>query len=162
VFYVCYSKNATEVFGEEIETTFTPLYECENDTLIVASIERFLLPFVSPRSKKQAIVQNLVSLVKNNEAIFTVAQLSNHANLSSRTIQRYFAQYLGISPKWLIRKYRLRRVLDELENSKTTILDAVVLLAYADQSHLIRDFKEMLGITPSEYRSLSPINNIIE
>ncbi|WP_405631618.1 helix-turn-helix domain-containing protein [Pseudoalteromonas sp. Ld20] len=54
----------------------------------------------------------------------------------------------------LLAKYRLSRVLDELESNTVSILDIVTRLEYVDQSHLIRDFKEVLGITPNRYSKL--------
>lgn len=145
---------AKEIFGSDLVNNFIPLYENENDSEVISYIQDNLASFVQPISKSKATTQSLFSLIKNNENIYTVKQVASYANISSRSVQRYFLEYVGLSPKWVIRKYRLSRVLDELENNSVSILDIVTQLEYVDQSHLIRDFKEVLGITPSRYNKL--------
>ena len=145
---------AKEIFGLDFVNNLISLYEHENDLEVISYIHDNLTSFVQPITKSKAITQSLVSLIKNNENICTVKQVASHANISSRSVQRYFSEYVGLSPKWLIRKYRLSRVLDELETNSVSILDIVTQLEYVDQSHLIRDFKEILGITPNRYNKL--------
>lgn len=145
---------AKEIFGLDFVNNLISLYEHENDLEVISYIHDNLTSFVQPITKSKAITQSLVSLIKNNENICTVKQVASHANISSRSVQRYFSEYVGLSPKWLIRKYRLSRVLDELETNSVSTLDIVTQLEYVDQSHLIRDFKEILGITPNRYNKL--------
>ena len=99
----------------------------------------------------QQSVQKLVSLIKDEQSIVKVSQLSERAELSPRMIQRYFRKHIGLSAKWLIRKYRLHRVLERLDAGEVNILDVAMELEYTDQSHLIRDFKEIIGVTPNGY-----------
>ena len=145
---------AKEIFGLDFVNNLLSLHKHENDLEVIDYIHDNLASFVQPITKSKAITQRLVSLIKNNENIFTVNQVASYANVSSRTVQRYFSEYVGLTPKWLIRKYRLSRVLDELETNSVNILDVVAQLEYVDQSHLIRDFKEILGITPNSYHKL--------
>lgn len=145
---------AKEVFGSTFENTLSSLYDDDNDLAVISHIQEYLAPFVHPITKQKATTQSLVSLIKNNDNIYTVTEVANSAKISSRAVQRYFSKYVGLSPKWLIRKYRLSRALEELENSSISTLDIVTQLEYVDQSHLIRDFKEILGVTPSRYQKL--------
>lgn len=149
--YIDKELDAKEVFGPDAEDILLPLYGYESDTKIVSELQDYLASFISPISVQLATTQHLVSVIKNNAEICRVEQLSACSNLSPRAIQRYFATYVGLPPKWLIRKYRLGRALEELENDKVDILDIVSSLEYVDQSHLIRDFQHILGITPSRY-----------
>ena len=89
--------------------------------------------------------------IKHNEDINTVEQLASGFHCSVRTLQRSFQQYVGLSPKWLIRKYRLHQALTLLEDNEVTTTDLAARLEYTDQSHFIRDFKDMLGLTPHNY-----------
>ena len=105
-------------------------------------------------SVQGARVRQLVSLIKQQSDITRVELLSERSNLSVQAIQRCFRQYLGVNPKWLIRKYRLHQALLLLEQQSVEIADLVESLGYTDQSHLIRDFKEFLGVTPAAYTRL--------
>ena len=76
------------------------------------------------------------------------------ANISSRQLQRLFQTYVGVSPKWLIRKYRIYEILIRLEQPDNHQVDwqqMVLDLEYVDQSHFINDFKSFVGDTPQEY-----------
>jgi AraC-like DNA-binding protein len=69
-----------------------------------------------------------------------------------RQLQRLFKEYVGVSPKWVIQRYRL---LDAAERvAAGTIVnwaDLALELGYADQAHFIRDFKGLVGRSPAEY-----------
>jgi len=100
-------------------------------------------------------VNKLIKLIENTHSITKVEQLSEVTNLSDRSLQRLFKTYVGVSPKWLIRKFRIHEILTRLE--LTTSIDGidwqqiVVDLKYVDQAHLINDFKYFIGYTPNEY-----------
>ena len=42
-------------------------------------------------------------------------------------------------------------MLERLDAGEVNILDVAMELEYTDQSHLIRDFKEIIGVTPNGY-----------
>jgi len=122
-----------------------------SDEHLVEYLHALIKPLVSEPCPQQIKVRQLVQMIKTDCEIYKVADLSEQANISIRTIQRLFHKYLGFSPKWLIRKYRLHQALAALESKDKSILDLLVLLGYTDQSHLIKDFKDMLGLTPGDY-----------
>lgn len=142
---------AKDIFTADIDNILLPLYDSADDGVIVECLQNYFTAFIHPITAQQATTQQLVSLIKQNEDMLSVEQVAAHAKLSVRAVQRYFAEYVGLSPKWLIRKYRLSRALEQLENNSVSILDIVARLEYADQSHLIKDFKQILGVTPGSY-----------
>ncbi|MCV2885043.1 helix-turn-helix domain-containing protein [Aestuariibacter sp. AA17] len=116
---------------------------------------QLLLPNHHDDSQRE-IVQKLFREIKLNPNILDVQALSQVSNVSIRQIQRLFARYIGISPKWLIRKYRLHRALEHLDISSTDLTNLALNLGYADQSHFTRDFKQIIGHPPKKYTSLAP------
>lgn len=143
--------HADDVLGAEVVDALDSLLTVNSDTAICHVLQERLTPFVPTMSEQQERVQELVRLIKDESAICKVEQLAEHTKLSLRMIQRHFKTYVGLSPKWLIRKYRLHKALEELDKDNVTILDIVAQLDYTDQSHLIRDFKEVVGVTPRGY-----------
>ena len=95
-------------------------------------------------------VQCLAEQIKKIPEINRVEMLAELSHTSVRNIQRLFKTYVGLSPKWLIRKYRLHHALEMLENQQVSLAELATNLDYADQSHLIRDFNEFLNITPKQ------------
>jgi len=67
-------------------------------------------------------------------------------------LQRLFSQYVGVSPKWVIQRYRLHEVAERLADDKAVDCTEMALdLVYFDQAHFIKDFKAIVGWTPAEY-----------
>ena len=57
-----------------------------------------------------------------------------------------------MSPKWVIRRYRLHEALERVNAGHRVDWAALAAeLGYFDQAHFIRDFKALVGRTPAEY-----------
>jgi len=67
-----------------------------------------------------------------------------------------FDDYVGVSPKWVIQRYRLHEAAERIARGGVEdFADLALELGYADQAHFIRDFKKLVGRSPAEYaRSL--------
>ena len=121
---------------------------CYNNLDKAVTLQSFLQSYSTKSSRDLNEFQKLVTLVKENNQITSVKDLSESSSLPIRTIQRYFKKYLGITPKWLIRRYRLHQAMTMLEQKEVAMADIAAKLGYTDQSHLIKDFSDMLGYTP--------------
>lgn len=70
-----------------------------------------------------------------------------------RSLQRLFSREVGVSPKEVIRRYRLMEAAERLAKEEgLSGSDLAYSLGYADQAHFIRDFKAVTGVPPSAYR----------
>jgi AraC-like DNA-binding protein len=59
---------------------------------------------------------------------------------------------VGVSPKWVIRRYRLQEAAEQLKGRRPPTLAALAAsLGYADQPHFARDFKLTVGQTPRAF-----------
>lgn len=73
--------------------------------------------------------------------------------MSLRGLQRLFCEYVGVSPKWVIQRYRLQDAAVLLASGSSGQLAALAAeLGYFDQAHLAQDFRRLFGISPSQYR----------
>ena len=89
-----------------------------------------------------------------NSAPRRVSQLSVASGLTARSLQRLFAEYVGVSPKWVMRRARLHEAAQRASGGEP--IDWAELaadLGYADQAHLSRDFTATLGVSPTKYTS---------
>ena len=80
--------------------------------------------------------------------------IAQDSNLSERTVQLRFKKYLGYSPKELIRFLRFKQVIQSIQQQQSSQVDWYALVeqfGYHDQSHLIKDFKQYLGMTPQKF-----------
>ena len=98
------------------------------------------------------LVGQLVAKVQGDRAITRSEALARSAGSSVRTLQRLFERYLGLGPKWVISRARVQEAADRIATGDDVDFAALAVeLGYSDQSHLIRDFKAMVGFTPAAY-----------
>ncbi|MFI6504133.1 DUF6597 domain-containing transcriptional factor [Nonomuraea typhae] len=119
----------------------------------ISTIERFLLSLNPERDPVAEEVAGLVGLAENDVTITRVDQLAALSGRSMRTLQRLFHDYVGIGPKWVIRRFRLHEAAERVYQG----LDLATLaaeLGYTDQAHLTRDFTAAVGMPPAAYARL--------
>ena len=117
-------------------------------------ISNFLL---SLKHEPNSIIQRLNAIVKKIEednSITNVSHLEKLMKMNIRGIQRIFKEYIGVSPKWVINRYRLHEAMAKIESFKDDdiLTELTYELGYFDQAHFIKDFKNLIGRTPGEYR----------
>ena len=97
-------------------------------------------------------VAGAARLAEVNREVRRLADLCALAGLRPRTLQRMFLQYAGVSPTWVIRRYRLLEAAESVrEGSRVSWAEVAAGLGYADQAHLTRDFRAAIGQTPAAY-----------
>jgi AraC-like DNA-binding protein len=70
-----------------------------------------------------------------------------------RSLQQLFSDYVGVSPKWVLRRFRLHEAADRLASGEEPDLAALAhSLGYFDQAHFTADFRKLVGQTPANYR----------
>jgi len=140
-----------EVF-EGASATFARDVLASDHERAVAHLEALL------RARKPRVDANLALVVDIAERIAVdrdltrIEQVAALFALTPRTLQRLFREYVGVSPKWVIQRYRLHEVVERVEaNASVDWAALAVELGYADQAHLIRDFAKLVGRTPAAY-----------
>ena len=78
--------------------------------------------------------------------------LQQELYVTERTLQRLFLQHIGLTPKQYSRTCQFQAALQQLTRNNFTDMAGVAFdNGYADQSHLIRGFKDFTNYTPLEY-----------
>lgn len=120
-----------------------------------AALDSFLAGLAPRPDPRAARAAGLADTLRRDPTILRVADLARREGLSARTLQRLFAEYVGVSPKWVLLRYRLQ---EAVERAGADVDWAALAydLGYSDQAHLVRDFTATIGISPTAYaRSLS-------
>jgi AraC-like DNA-binding protein len=122
------------------------------DPVDVPTVEAFLRARLPEPDAKATQAADIVATVAAKPDITRVDHLARLFDTSVRQLQRLFAEYVGIGPKWVIRRYRLHEVTERLAAGVTIDWAALAAeLGYADQAHFVRDFNEMFGESPTWY-----------
>jgi AraC-like DNA-binding protein len=126
------------------------------DAAMVAVAEKFLRTRIPPADETIDLVHGIVDRIADDRNLNRVDELATQVNLGERALQRLFNDYVGVSPKWVIRRSRLQDAAARLANAEDVNLTQLAAeLGYSDQAHFTRDFKTLVGRSPSDYRRLA-------
>lgn len=97
-------------------------------------------------------LNRLVREAELDRGLTRADQLAALAGVSQRTLERRFTAYLGIGPKWVVRRFRMLDAAAAAHAGEPTDWPALAHeLGFADQSHLIRAFTSVVGAPPATY-----------
>ncbi len=113
--------------------------------------------------RENEIVNHAVGAILVKRGAMEVSGLAKELFVSSRQLERLFHEYVGITPKKLgnlIRYQYLWR--DIVSEPDFNILNGVHRYGYADQSHLLREFKKYhsMDIQSAKRMALKDVGNI--
>lgn len=140
------------VFGEPGARLEAEVLACGDPSEQIELAEAFLrarLPDPDPRIDA---VNRVIQRIAGDRSITRVEPLVEPFGASLRTLQRTFGEYVGVSPKRVIQRYRLQEAAERLARDGVGALSRLALeLGYADQAHFANDFRSIVGATPAEY-----------
>ena len=107
------------------------------------------------RSKKTpAWAQEVKDLIQDQiDTTITLKQISKDLDVNPAYLSREFSKYFDdLSFGDYIRKLRIEKAMDYLNNSDYTLTKIAYLTGFSDQSHFARIFKKYTGKSPSVFR----------
>lgn len=97
-------------------------------------------------------VRAIVDYIAGNVSVTRVEDLVARFGMSIRRMQRLFGRLVGVGPKWVIQRSRLHETVARIHSGEDVDWVSLALeLGYADQAHLIRDFKTVVGTPPASF-----------
>ncbi|MGC4093122.1 MAG: helix-turn-helix domain-containing protein [Polyangiaceae bacterium] len=144
----------TQVFGAEGEawaraTFTTPDFEARTnlaDAFLTTRLAGLRI------SGECSATRDLVEHMAATHSLLRVESAAERLGVDERTLQRRFRRYVGVSPKWVILRYRLHEAAERLHSEQPPGLAQLAAeLGYADQAHFARDFSRVIGRTPREF-----------
>ncbi|MEQ1865840.1 MAG: AraC family transcriptional regulator [Micropepsaceae bacterium] len=107
---------------------------------------RSLLPQQPPVSRIGDVLQAMAA-----QEHCSISRAAAQLDLSDRQFRRLFRTQYGVAPKLYQRALRLDRALRALHPQPWEKHRAGETIDYADQSHMIREFLSLTGLTPQSY-----------
>ena len=146
---------ACDVFGPDVPRR--AMAEAADEAELCQVVEQFLRAHLPGRDPTAEAVADIVASIAAEPDVTRVDALAGRLGMSVRRLQRLFAEYVGVGPKWVIRRYRLHEVTERLSNGVAPDWARLAAeLGYADQAHFSRDFTAMFGESPSRYADRYP------
>jgi AraC-like DNA-binding protein len=144
-----------DAFGVDGKALEAAILSREDEGEMKEIAEDFLRERLPEEDEHVREINQVVDYIIAHREITRVDDVVSRLNLNKRTLQRLFSQYVGVSPKWVIQRYRLHKVAGRLADGE--VVDGTrmaVDLGYFDQAHFIKDFKAIVGKTPAEYAKI--------
>jgi AraC-like DNA-binding protein len=97
-------------------------------------------------------VETAVQSITNCMGVIGIEKICSRIGITRQHLARRFQQFVGISPKLFSRITRFQALLKSIESDPAPRwASEAYTQGYYDQSHLIGDFLEFTGMTPSEF-----------
>lgn len=109
---------------------------------------------------KQGAVSNsetLIEDVKKYIAInygkdININDIATHFSITPAYLSRLFKKYTGVRPIEYLTNYRIHQACNYFSNSQLTVREVAELCGYSNQFYFSKTFKQIISISPSEYR----------
>ncbi|MGP4114827.1 AraC family transcriptional regulator [Streptomyces sp. 4N509B] len=148
---------AADVFGPEVDRLNEAVLAADPAELdgpaLVSRVDAFLLARLPAEPDPVAAdVAAMVARIAEGAELRRVDQVAAEFGVSVRRLQRLFHEYVGASPKWVLRRARLHEAARRAdEGGDVDWAGLAVGLGYADQAHFTRDFTAAVGVSPARY-----------
>lgn len=139
-----------DVFGARGKLLLEQLAELRSPVPAIGVISDFL-------NQNWAAQNRIARLPLDRHA--RVEEMAAQTGLPVRTLRSRLMQYVGLSPKRVIRIERLSRALVSHQGRSMTWAEIAASSGFADQAHMTREFQDLLGESPTAWsrRSGLPI-----
>jgi AraC-like DNA-binding protein len=115
----------------------------------LALLERYLQSRARRIARPSGRVERAFELIEVAHGEISTEQLARACGCTSRTLRSATVVETGLPPKQLARIVRIRYALNLLAGGGVPLTTAAVTSAFADHSHMSREFRELLGEPPS-------------
>jgi AraC-like DNA-binding protein len=123
-------------------------------TVKLDHIEVFFRKIASEhRAADDPLVTTALHLIQRHRGLLTIQQLTGMIGCHSRQLERKFNTVIGLSPKHFCNIVRTLGFVKSLQSAapRPNLTRSAYDSGYYDQAHLIREFRKITGLTPSQY-----------
>jgi AraC-like DNA-binding protein len=140
----------------ELNEVHEQIVEAPNHARRIQALENFLVQRAT-NAQLDVFVSAAVSKIEAAHGVVRIEQLARHVGLCQSALERRFRKVTGASPKQFASIVRIRHVV-RLRAAGSNFSSIAIAAGYCDQSHFIKDFKQMTGLAPESFfqRKLSP------
>lgn len=129
------------------------------DDLTLQSIEMLALGLAeesgSVSERTPPWLETVVTLLNDKwNSKVTLDEIAHAARVHPKTVSRYFPIFFNCTFGQYRRRLRIERALTLMKTTKMSLTEIAYECSFCDQSHFIRAFREMTGISPKHFRRL--------
>ncbi len=143
--------NINDLFDDKVAMLETKIQDCSSTAERIAVAETFLIQhFDTQKLEKYQLANNIQQHIQLHcTQTDCIQEVVKKTFLTQRSMDRYFQEYLGLSPKKMSRLMRFEQSFAALHQDKNTF--NYYDFGYYDQAHYSKEFKIFCGFSPTEY-----------
>jgi AraC-like DNA-binding protein len=123
----------------------------------VTVLDEYLTNQLSRSRAVRPEITGALQKIRHRHGNLSIKDLAEDLNFTQRSLERHFAESVGVTPKMYARITRFLAVRQAMERGDfQSWHDIIHRAGFYDQSHFIREFSLFTGRTPSEYFSNFP------
>ncbi|WP_297425342.1 AraC family transcriptional regulator [Clostridium sp.] len=143
--------NLKMIIGKDLEYfANTNIINYEQSRLLFSGLEKLYT-----RDNKNYMEKNINLLANyiedNPELEINIDKMSEKTNISKYHLIRQFKKEIGLTPHKFQIQNRVRKA-QRILNGNYSIIEAALMAGFYDESHFIRHFKNIMRITPTNYK----------
>jgi AraC-like DNA-binding protein len=139
-----------ELWGRDGAVLRERVLEARTTDEMLRIVENALLARLGPANERDPAVTFAVRALEHGAS---VTQVTSRLDVLPKRFVRRFRDHIGLTPKRFARVRRLQRLLGAVALADDVHWAEVAMEhGYYDQAHLIHDFRELTGLTPTAYR----------
>ena len=124
----------------------------EDDRIAADMASAFLRARLPAIDDAALLAGRIVDSVADDIELHSADELARRFDMTLRALQRLFNEFVGIGPKWVIKRYRMHEAVARVQAGQPVSWAALAQdLGYFDQAHFIADFRKLVGRTPGDY-----------
>lgn len=105
-------------------------------------------------------VKRVIEIMQNDPSrTLSLKEMAQAANLSAPYFCYLFKSITGVPPAKYLKILRMEQAATLLTTTFLSVKEIVRRVGLSDDSHFVRDFKRIYGVTPSEYRNGASIDS---
>lgn len=141
-----------DLLGDGVLALRERLLDCRGLSERFALVQSWLLQRWQPQRALDPAVSALLRQIQSSAGQLRIESSARELGLSRKHLSRRCQAQIGMSPKALARICRFRAALGWLQQQdRVPWAELAARCGYADQAHLIRDFRHFSGLAPSEF-----------
>jgi AraC-like DNA-binding protein len=127
------------------------LIKTERIEALIETLDRMFLTRLSG-CETNGFIPVILQKIMAHHGNVGARELSSEFYYSEKQIRRLFLRHVGTGPKTFSRIVRVNYALRLLQHQPRSLADVAAKAGYFDESHLIRDFKTICGLSIPDYR----------
>lgn len=140
-----------EILGTKGYLLTTSVFTVDNINDKIHKIESFIKSFKF-KDSSLALLNEAIGLIKAQKGNISIVDVGNIVGANYKWLERKFSNHIGLTPKEFASIQRfIYTYIDLKESTDKNYLSIAVQNGFYDQSHLFRNFKSFVGVSPLQY-----------